>query len=75
VEQGPAEKPKPLTRQLLECVAAAMGLNQGHETLYLGFQDGQLRRWSRRDEGNGARELARFDEALMHELRSVLGSD
>jgi hypothetical protein len=58
----------PLVRRVLEAVAAAMGLDQGTEHLYLGFEDGKLRRWSRRDEGNAANELAPLVDGLLPTL-------
>jgi hypothetical protein len=62
----------PLVLLLFEAGARAMGLTEGMENLFLGFENGRLRRWSRRDEGNGAREPARFDQAAAHELRDLL---
>lgn len=63
----------PLTKRVLEIVAASMGLDHGDEHLHLYFKDGYLRRWGREDLGNGALELARYDEELRHELLGMLG--
>jgi hypothetical protein len=62
----------PLVRRVLEAVAAAMGLDQGTENVYLGFENGRLRRWSRQDVNNGANELARYEAAMAHELRRLI---
>ena len=67
---GRSAEPKALLAELFEAAAAAMGLDQGREHLTLEFEDGRLRRWGRTDPGNGALELARFDQAAAHELRA-----
>lgn len=62
----------PLTRRVLEAVAAAMGWDAGSENIFLGFEKGELRRWSRRDENNSPLELALGDENLRYELDRLL---
>ena len=65
---GTSAQPKAVLVELFEAAAAAMGIDKGREQLSLEFEDGRLRRWGRSDQGNGALELARFDQAAAHEL-------
>jgi hypothetical protein len=69
---GTSEHQKPALVRLLEAVAAILDLDgPGIAHLTLEFHDGHLRRWGTSDPGNGATELARYDqraEALVSRL-------
>jgi hypothetical protein len=65
-----AGTPKPLVATLLEMVAEAMELSEGHKHLDLYFDDGKLRSWATRSEKNGIYALVRYDPAL--DVRRIL---